>query len=207
MARKWTIGTWVGWSLMVFFAIGVAAYALQFLSVGIENALPAMAYHVPERLLPASVHFGIGGLVLMIGPFQFVPGLRAKWPVLHRWMGRVYVAGCLFSGVAGFILASNTNAGAVAQTGFSLLAVFWIVTTTMAFLKARSRDFAAHKQWMIRSYALTLAAVTLRIYLPVSMAGFGLDFLDVYPAISFACWVPNAILAEWLLRRGKVARA
>ena len=202
MRQQWSGKAWVAWSFMLILAIGVAAYALLFLSAGIESALPAMAYHVPDRLLPASVHFAVGGLVLMIGPFQFVPRIRASWPVLHRWMGRVYVAGCLFSGVAGFILATNTNAGPVARTGFSLLAVFWIITTTMAFLKARSRNFSAHRQWMIRSYALTLAAVTLRIYLPVSMLGFGLDFQDVYPAISFACWVPNAIVAEWFLRRG-----
>jgi uncharacterized membrane protein len=203
VAQKWTRGTWIGWSVMVFFAIGVAAYAFQFLSVGIQNALPAMAYHVPDRLLPASLHFGIGGLVLLIGPFQFVPRIRSSWPRLHRWMGRIYVAGCLLSGIAAFMLASSTNAGPVARTGFSLLAVFWIITTTMAFLKARGRDFFAHKRWMIRSYALTLAAVTLRIYLPVSMAGFGMPYNVVYPIISFACWVPNVIVAEWFLRRSK----
>ncbi len=189
---------------MVFLAIGVALYALQFLSVGIGKAMPAMAYHVPDRLLPASVHFGIGGLVLMIGPFQFVPRIRSKWPTVHRWMGRVYVGGCIFSGIAGLVLASNTNAGPIARTGFSLLAIFWLTTTTIAFLKAKNRKFGEHKQWMIRSYALTLAAVTLRIYLPVSMTGFDMPYSVVYPIISFACWVPNAIVAEWFLRRDKL---
>lgn len=201
MRQQWSTEKWIGWSVMVFFAIGVASYALMFLSVGIENAMPAMAYHIPDRLLPASVHFAIGGLVLAIGPFQFVPRIRAKWPTLHRWSGRTYVAGCLLSGIAAFILASNTNAGSVAQTGFSLLAAFWLATTTMAFLKARSRDFGEHKKWMIRSYALTLAAVSLRIYLPVSLFGFEWPYEIAYPAISFACWVPNLIIAEWLVRR------
>jgi len=186
---------------MIILASGIALYALNFLFVGIENALPAMAYHVPDRLIPASIHFGIGGLVLMIGPFQFVPGLRSRWPTVHRWMGRVYVAGCIFSGIAAFILASNTNAGPVARTGFSLLALVWVSTTTMAFIKARNRKFSEHRKWMIRSYALTLAAVTLRIYLPVSMIGFGMPFGVVYPIISFACWVPNVAVAEWFLRR------
>ena len=203
MSARWTRRTWFGWSFMTFMAIGVAGYAAAFIVAGgIENVLPAMAYHVPQRHLFAAAHFGIGALVLAIGPFQFVPRIRTKWPVFHRWLGRVYVAGCLLSGIAGFVLASNTNAGVVAQFGFSLLAIAWLTTTTMAFLHARNRQFAEHRRWMIRSYALTLAAVTLRIYLPVSMAGFGMDFLDVYPAISFACWVPNVIVAEWLLKRG-----
>jgi len=202
MAKVWTKATWAGWSFMTFMAIGVGLYGIAFVFAGgIEKVLPAMAYHVPERLLAASVHFGVGALVLAIGPFQFVPRFRSKWPTAHRWTGRVYVAGCIFSGIAGFVLASNTNAGPVAQTGFSLLAIFWLATTIMAFLKARSRDFAAHKQWMIRSYALTLAAVTLRIYLPVTLFGFEMAYSVVYPIIGFACWVPNLLIAEWMVRR------
>jgi uncharacterized membrane protein len=200
MAR-WSTMTWAGWSTMTFMAIGVAAYGIGGVIVGIDQMIPAMAYHLPDRASFAAAHFAVGGLVLAIGPFQFLPVLRTRWPSVHRWIGRVYVAGCLFSGVAALILATNTNAGPIAQTGFTLLAVYWLISTTMAFLKARSRDFAEHRKWMVRSYALTLAAVTLRIYLPVSMMGFGLDFLDVYPAISFACWVPNAIIAEWLLKQ------
>ena len=202
MAARWTASSWAGWTIMTVMAIGVAAYGAAFIVAGgIEQVMPQMAHHVPDRLIFAAAHFGVGALVLAIGPFQFVPQLRSNWPVFHRWLGRVYVAGCLVSGIAGFILAQNTIAGPVARTGFTLLAVFWIVSTSMAFLKARARQFDAHKQWMIRSYALTLAAVTLRIYLPVSMAGFGMDFLVVYPVISFACWVPNAIVAEWFVRR------
>lgn len=187
---------------MTVLAIGVAAYGAAFIFAGgIERVMPQMAYHVPNRHLFAAAHFGVGALVLAIGPFQFVPRIRAGWPAFHRWLGRIYVVGCLISGVAGFMLAQNTNAGPVARTGFTLLAVIWLVTTTMAFVKARSRQFDEHRRWMIRSYALTLAAVTLRIYLPVSMAGFGLSFLVVYPVISFACWVPNAIVAEWFIMR------
>ena len=202
MAKSWTTGTWAGWTLMAFMAVGVGIYGIAFVFAGgIERMLPQMAYHVPDRHFWAATHFGVGALVLSIGPFQFVPKLRAAFPVVHRWIGRVYVAGCLTSGVAGFVLASNTNAGVVAQTGFSLLAIAWLVTTTIAFLKARGRDFPAHRDWMIRSYALTLAAVTLRIYLPITMGGIGMAYLDVYPIIAFACWVPNAIVAEWFLRR------
>jgi uncharacterized membrane protein len=186
---------------MTLLAAGVAGYALVGVAIGIEKLLPAMAYHVPERLAFAATHFAVGGFVLLIGPFQFLPRFRTRWPVLHRWLGRLYVAGCLFSGVAGFMLAQNTNAGPVARTGFTLLAIFWVITTSMAFLKARNQQFADHRRWMIRSYALTFAAVTLRFYLPVSLMGFGIDFAIAYPAISFACWVPNAIVAEWMIRR------
>ena len=53
---------------------------------------------------------------------------------------------------------------------------------------------------MIRSYALTLAAVTLRIYLPLSQVS-QIPFEVAYPIIAYACWVPNILIAEWMIRR------
>ena len=59
---------------------------------------------------------------------------------------------------------------------------------------------------MIRSYALTLAAVTLRIYVPVGLA-LGVPFADAYQAISWLCWVPNLVVAEWFVLRRRAATA
>jgi len=65
--------------------------------------------------------------------------------------------------------------------------------------------FVAHRRWMVRSWALTLAAVTLRLYLPLVMV-LDLPFLPWYRAISFLAWVPNLVAAELWLRRGVKAR-
>jgi hypothetical protein len=75
----------------------------------------------------------------------------------------------------------------------------------MAFIRIRVRDLVSHREWMIRSFALTLAAVTLRIYLPVSLLS-GVEFLDAYPVIAWACWVPNLLIAEAVIRAGRVKR-
>jgi len=64
----------------------------------------------------------------------------------------------------------------------------------------RAGDQVNHRRWMIRSYSLTLAGVTLRIYLPLSIAS-GIPFLDAYQAIAWACWVPNLLVVEWWLLR------
>ncbi len=196
----WRKTTWAGWTLMTFMAIGVAGYGAAAAYLSQSGQLPSMTHHYPDRIVAAAVHFGIGGLALLIGPFQFLPGLRARRPTLHRWAGRIYVASCLASGLAALVLASTTPAGLTAQIGFGLLGIFWIFSTSMAFLRATQRRFAEHRRWMIRSYALTLAAVTLRIYLPVAFAN-QIPFEVSYPIISFACWVPNVIVAEWLLSR------
>jgi hypothetical protein len=57
---------------------------------------------------------------------------------------------------------------------------------------------------MIRNFSLTFAAVTLRLYLPASLAA-GLPFDTVYPAIAWLCWVPNLVVAEFLLRERRAA--
>ncbi len=51
---------------------------------------------------------------------------------------------------------------------------------------------------MLRNFALTFAAVTLRIYLNV-FAAIGVDFSESYPVVAWLAWVPNLILIEWYL--------
>jgi hypothetical protein len=98
------------------------------------------------------------------------------------------------------LLAPHAFGGLVSRLGFGTLAVLWLATGAMALRTARRRDFAGHRRWMIRNFALTLAAVTLRFYLP---AGFlaRLPFEVTYPAIAWLCWVPNLLIAEAWLRR------
>jgi hypothetical protein len=68
---------------------------------------------------------------------------------------------------------------------------------------ARRRRIDLHRAWMLRSYSLTFAAVTLRIWLPLSQVA-GLPFLPSYQAIAWLCWVPNLIVVEWfVLRAGR----
>jgi hypothetical protein len=97
--------------------------------------------------------------------------------------------------------------GPVAGAGFFLLAIAWLATSGRAYAKARAGDIAAHRRWMIRSAALTFAAVTLRLYLASSQIA-GLPFAPSYTIIAWACWVPNLIVVEaWLRRRGRVVQA
>jgi hypothetical protein len=68
----------------------------------------------------------------------------------------------------------------------------------MAYRYIRAKNVSAHRDWMLRSYALTLAAVTLRVYLGISQF-YGMDFITAYQAISWMCWVPNLLIVEWFV--------
>ena len=203
MAATWTKSTWTGWSVMTFLSIAVAGYGAVAAFLSLDGSLPSMTHHIPERATAAALHFGIGGLALILGPWQFLPALRRKVPVVHRWVGRLYVLSCLVSGCAALVLSRQTITGLDSQIGFVLLATLWLITTLIGWKRARDRDFVAHRQWMIRSFALTLAAVTLRFYLPLSQV-LEIPFQVAYPIISYACWVPNILVAEWMIRRTSV---
>ena len=150
------------------------------------------------------VHVAGAATALLVGPFQFLSRLRTARRALHRWLGRIYVAGCLTGGVGGLVMAFGSTAGPVATAGFGSLAAIWIVANVQGWRMAAERRFVAHRAWMIRSFAMTFAAVTLRLYLPLFPL-LGASFLDGYRAVSFLSWVPNLILAE-LYVRGAFAR-
>lgn len=152
----------------------------------------------------AYTHLGASAIALMAGPFQLNSRLRGRYLSLHRRLGRLYVICVMLGGVAGFLFATMSEGGFVAHFGFALLAVLWLLTTGAAYLRIRARDEVAHRGWMTRSFALTFAAVTLRIYIPLFLA-LGVSFETAYPIISWTCWVPNLIVAEWLIPRRRRA--
>lgn len=185
------------WGLMTVAAAGVAGYALfMVLAAGARGEFVAQMFS--DDPLAAAAHLGGGGVALFLGALQFSRRLRARYLAWHRWAGRVYVLAVAISGSSAFFLALTTPGGPAAQFGFAALAVAWLVATAMAWLRIRAGQVALHRQWMVRSYALTLAAVALRVYLPAALIN-GVPFEAAYPAIAWLCWVPNLVIAEWLV--------
>jgi uncharacterized membrane protein len=185
------------WGLTAFMSLGVGAYAWIFVPAGGSPAPPVMANLFARPWL--AVHAALAGAALIIGPFQFLAAVRAR-RTLHRTLGKIYVISCLVSGSAGLLLSFGATAGPVAGFGFGILAVIWVYSTAQAWRMAQARRFDDHRRWMIRSFALTFGAVTLRIYIPLSQM-MGIDFVIAYQAIAWLAWVPNLMLAELYLRR------
>ncbi|WP_309628476.1 DUF2306 domain-containing protein [Brevundimonas sp.] len=193
--------TWparIGWVTVAILCVGIAAYSARYLLN--PPTTPAGALNNPVGVPWLFIHVAGAVTALLVGSVQFLPGLRRRSSPPHRWTGRVYVAGCLVGGGAGLILAFGSSAGPIATAGFGALAVLWLTFTVLGWRAAMRGRIAEHRRWMIRSWALTLAAVTLRIYLPLVLIA-GLEFLPWYRAISFLAWVPNLMLAELWLRR------
>lgn len=193
--------------VFIFLAIGVGLYPLFYFLGDMSGGLLASksATLLANRLWQVGfyTHIGFGGLALLSGCTQFLPKLRQKRLALHRTLGKVYVASVLLSGFAGLGIAFAATGGLFAQLGFGGLAIFWLYTTIQAFLTIKRKEVTLHEQWMTRSYALCFAAVTLRLWLPLLLGGFGMSFSVAYPIIAWLCWVPNLAVAEWMIRRMK----
>ena len=152
--------------------------------------------------LPLLLHVGGAMLALLVAPVQLTRWVRSM-ARLHRPLGRAFALGVLAGGTGGLLLAPRAYGGAVSALGFTGLALAWLTTTALGVAAARRGDIAVHRRWMVRAFAVTFAAVTLRLYLGVwtGLDGAGLapgTFEDAYRAIAWLCWVPNLALAWWL---------
>jgi uncharacterized membrane protein len=107
-------------------------------------------------LLP---HALCGTLALLSGPRQFSTRFRQRHLAIHRILGRVYVVSVLLAAP----LAITISSGRTLFPATCVQAGAWIICTVAAFLTARNRHIAQHRQWMIRSYAVTFTFITLRI--------------------------------------------
>ena len=150
------------------------------------------------------IHVIAGVIALAVGPLQFVRAIRVRTPAVHRAAGLTYVGACAVSAPAAFMLALGTSAGPVAAAGFAILAVLLALFTYLGLRAAIERRFADHRDWMLRSYALTATAITLRLMLPA--AGLlRLEFLPAYQAIAWLSWITNLVLVEYYIRRKRAA--
>jgi uncharacterized membrane protein len=155
-AKSWPARAAQG--IVVIPCLGIAIYSARYLIHPPQT--PAQALHNPWGVPWLFIHVAGAVTALVLGSPQFMPRLRRGSSPPHRWIGRIYVAGCLIGGAAGLILAPGSFAGPIASVGFGTLSVFWIVVNLMGLRAAMQGRFPEHRRWMIRSWALTLAAVT-----------------------------------------------
>lgn len=89
------------------------------------------------------------------------------------------------------------------RVGFTTLAIVWLLTGAMAFVRARQCRFDEHRAWMMRNYSLTFAAATVRL------AGFPFLVLTRDPVVAITCtfwsWILNLMVVEWMIRRHSYA--
>ena len=146
----------------------------------------------------------LGGLVaIVIGPFQFSRRIRTAYPKVHRITGRIYLSSIVIGALGGMIMAATTTRNFVYASGLFSLALAWLLTSGMAFIAIRRRNFIQHQQWMIRSYVVTFAFVTYRLVFDL-MTSFGIQGPERGMLISWACWAVPLLITELVIQGRQV---
>jgi uncharacterized membrane protein len=158
---------------------------------------------------PVVVHITAAALYSILGAFQFSARLRRRRPNWHRRSGRLLVGAGMLVALSGLWMTLFYTG---APGGDLLWAVRLLVGSAMAasivlgFTAIRRRDIAAHRAWMVRAYALAVAAGTQVFTQGIGEALFGTSDLSTALSVS-AGWVINAAVAEWVIRRPDARRA
>ncbi len=150
------------------------------------------------------VHVITSSLVLIAGFTQFFRIFRTRFPKIHRCSGWLYIITVLLLALpSGFILAWSASGGFPTQLSFILLSVLWGISTLMALRYALQKKWLKHRDWMIRSIALTLSALSLRswklILYDLQPYFEWLTPKHIYQLESWLGWVVNLLIAEIII--------
>lgn len=100
--------------------------------------------------------------LLLLPPWQFSRRVRARWPAWHRRAGQVYLGGAVVAAMGAMYLGP-TFESAGRRVPLFVFATLWFAFSAAAWVCARRRAFAAHERFVVRSYAIALAFVFVRI--------------------------------------------
>ncbi|PIF43742.1 putative membrane protein DUF2306 [Chryseobacterium sp. 52] len=155
----------------------------------------------PEYLYFFYTHVYTSIFVLLSG---FLAILRKDFGIkkFHRNIGKIYIFLILIlAAPSGIYMGLFANGGILSKLSFVILGSLWWLTTYKAYQAARQKRFQEHKQWMWRSFALTLSALTLRIWKVIIVYLFHPNPMDVYQIIAWLGWIPNILLIEYLITK------
>jgi uncharacterized membrane protein YozB (DUF420 family) len=148
------------------------------------------------------IHVFTSLLVLLAGFTQFSSHILTQHRQVHRFAGRIYAFNILFINFpTALVMGVYANGGVAGKTAFLLLDVLWFAFTLVAVLAIRKGNIRKHREFMIRSFALTLSAISLRTWKMILTNTTDLDYSTIYIMDAWLGFVPNLLLAEWIIRR------
>jgi uncharacterized membrane protein len=159
------------WTAVIFLAfIGLAVAARRAIVLfkpgalsAANNPAAALDAHFANHRTLTLAHILPAMLFMVLGPLQFVRSLRSKHPQLHRWSGRIFLTASAVVGITGLTMAfGKTIGGLDEKAAITLFVTFFLLALAKALWHALRREFAQHREWMIRGYAIGLAVATIR---------------------------------------------
>jgi uncharacterized membrane protein len=160
--RDWAVPA----ALLVLSAIPLAAGTLRLVQLaGGPDLMPADARYA-DFPGPLVAHIAGASVYVVVGAFQFVPGIRRRHRAWHRRAGRVLtLAGLVVAGSALWMTLLYAAGPGTGEPPYVLRLVFgsaMVAGLVLGFAAIRRGDIAAHRAWMMRAYAIGLATGAIR---------------------------------------------
>jgi uncharacterized membrane protein len=153
------------------------------------------------------VHMVPGLVFVVLGPLQFVTRIRTRYIGLHRWCGRTYVASGVAVGISALVMGVVVDFGGPTETAaVTLFSTLFLIFLGLAVFRIRRREVAAHREWMIRAFALGLAVTTMRPIAAILMAVTGLPLSEILGISFWLAFSLHLVLAECWIKFTRVER-
>lgn len=205
-------------ALLVVFAVLVAMGIWSFSWLMLGKVLPYFQFEHAYGFLSTKtdavlekshfqtafyIHITSSLVVIVAGVLQFFPSVLRRWPRFHRIAGMIYLGSILLlAAPSGLVLGFYANGGLSSKTGFVLQSIVWWVLTYLAWHEIRCKRYVMHSEMMIRSFAITLAAMSLRTESYVMYYFFETKPIETYLTVTWLSWVGNLLIAEALIYLG-----
>jgi uncharacterized membrane protein len=186
------------WTITLFLMlIGVAIVVRRSLTLFTPSPAPSNCPEAAQmdtgfarhRLL-TMLHITPGLVFILLAPLQFVRRLRSRKPKLHRWIGRIVLVAGLIIGSSALVMSPQMAIGGPNESAATMLfAIVFLVSLVKAYVHARKRRFALHREWMIRAFAVGFAVATIRPIVGIFFATSRFTHLTPHDFFGTAFWL------------------
>lgn len=199
------------WIVVILLAIRLVAIALAYFSFDTDYEFLLLKQDLLHNMtwkVAFYLHLVGGVAAIITGTLAFFTQWIKPSSGTHKILGKIYFIAIMFiGGPTGLYLGFYAEAGYLATIGFIGMSVAWMLPTFISVQRITKGDIVGHHKWMIRSYALTLSGVTLRIMTPLGIHFLGWGYDTTFIITAYIPWMFNWGLAEAViyLKRNKIA--
>lgn len=198
---------WLVAGLVFFSALPLTFGVLRLMQLaGLADVMPP----APASAIPLVSHIVGAFAYTLLGATQFSPAIRRRWPAWHRLAGRLALVGAALVVVSALWLTVayvTPSFGGLVLAGLRVaVASAMAASIALGLAAVLKRQIARHREWMIRAYALGLGAATQMLVLMVAEMVLGGAPTELNRALLMGlAWGINLMVAEWNIRRGRLA--
>lgn len=191
---------WIGY---IYFSYLLLLITLQYIPYDTDVAFLRIKQEVivlNHYKIVFFTHVYTSIFLMIFGAFQFSNNIQKKHIKLHRISGRLYVGILLLlSGPSGLVMSYYANGGLLAQVSFLLLSTFWMLFTFLSLYFILKKQVIKHQKFAIRGFALTLSAISLRLFKYLLVFFFEPLPMDAYRIAAWSGWTFNLLVAEIII--------